>query len=161
MMNQCNILSSYQCFAWLPWEKGTENPVQLTLKINMDVSKSEEHDSRSRPMISLNFQKVLKTENLQKTKITWKLNFLKKNGKNIVGWRGTLRVLRAETWLTVYRTIANMETVAKPGRLGPAQNDEPMQNFVELSRFCLMTFKKALRKLCRAYVEDQYGCDKI
>ena len=25
----------------------------------------------------------------------------------IYGWRGTLRVLRAETWLTVYRTIAN------------------------------------------------------
>ena len=23
-----------------------------------------------------------------------------------MGWRGTLRVLRAETWLTVYRTIA-------------------------------------------------------
>ena len=31
--------------------------------------------------------------------------------------------------------VASTETVAKPGRLGPAQNDEPMQNFVELSRF--------------------------
>ena len=31
------------------------------------------------------------------------------------------------------------ETVAKPGRLGPAQNDKPMQNFLELSRFCSMT----------------------
>ena len=27
------------------------------------------------------------------------------------------------------------ETVAKPGRLGPAQNEKPPQNFFELSRF--------------------------
>ena len=36
-----------------------------------------------------------------------------------MGWGGTLRVPRAETWLAVYRTIA----IAKLARLGPAKND--------------------------------------
>ena len=33
-------------------------------------------------------------------------NFIEEKDKKYMGWRGTLRVLRAETWLTVYRTIA-------------------------------------------------------
>ena len=42
-----------------------------------------------------------------------------------LGVCATLRVLRAETRLTVYRSCA----IAKPGRLGPAKNDEtPPQN---------------------------------
>ena len=48
------------------------------------------------------------------------------------------------------------KTMAKRSRLGPAQNDEPMQNFVELSSFCSMNFTKTHRKPCRTYVEDQY-----
>ena len=40
-----------------------------------------------------------------------------------VGYGGTLQVLRAETWLTVYRTIASTETIAKLARLGPAKNN--------------------------------------
>ena len=39
------------------------------------------------------------------------------------------------------------ETVAKPGRLGPAQNDKPMLNFFDLERFCSMTYKKNQRNL--------------
>ena len=57
--------------------------------------------------------------------------------------------------------VCHTETVAKPGRLGSAQNDEPMQHFVELTRFCSMNFKKTHRKPCRAYIEDQHGYDKI
>ena len=53
------------------------------------------------------------------------------------------------------------ETIAKPDRVGPAQNGKPMQNFVELSSFCSMTLKKTQRKHCRAYVEYQYGCYKM
>ena len=53
------------------------------------------------------------------------------------------------------------ETVAKPGRLRPTQNDKPLQKLVELTRFCSMTFKKTDRKPCRAYVEDLYEDDKI
>ena len=48
------------------------------------------------------------------------------------------------------------ETVAKPDRLGPAQNDKPMQHFVELSRFHSMKCIKTQRKPCQAYIEDQY-----
>ena len=39
------------------------------------------------------------------------------------------------------------ETVAKPGRLGAAQNGKLMQNFVELSRFRSMTLKKTQENL--------------
>ena len=33
-------------------------------------------------------------------------NYIEEKDKKYMGMRGTLRVLRAETWLTVYRTIA-------------------------------------------------------
>ena len=55
----------------------------------------------------------------------------------------------------------NTETIAKLARLWPAENDEPMQNLVELAMFCSITFQKTHRKPCRAYIEDQYGRDKI
>ena len=41
-----------------------------------------------------------------------------------LGWRFTAR--------------CHTETVAKPGRLRPAQNDKPMQNFIELTRFWII-----------------------
>ena len=63
-----------------------------------------------------------------------------------------LRVIRAETRLTVHRALP----VAKPARLGSAENDEPMQNFVELARFYSMTLIKVHRIRFRAYVDDQY-----
>ena len=46
------------------------------------------------------------------------------------------------------------EAVAKPGRLGPAQNDEPMQNLFELTMFCSMIDKKTHRISCPEYTED-------
>ena len=50
------------------------------------------------------------------------------------------------------------ETMAKPGRLGPAQNDEPMQNFVEITMFCMMIGEKIPRIFCTEYIEDSYRC---
>ena len=90
------------------------------------------------------------------------------------GGAPALRVIRAGTRLTVHRSLPwlvewkysslskrNTETVAKPGRLGPAQNDEPMQNFVELSRFHSMKCINTWRKPCQAYIENQHKCVKI
>ena len=54
----------------------------------------------------------------RKHKIDW-LPWKLKNENNIMGWRGTLRVLRAETWLTVYRTIAIREQCLSRADLGP------------------------------------------
>ena len=48
----------------------------------------------------------------------------------------------------------NTETVAKPGRLGPAQNDELMQNFIELTIFWSMFEEKTPRKCCQECIED-------
>ena len=76
----------------------------------------------------------------------------------IVG--GTLRVLRAETWLTVYRTIAIRKQVDKKNKKEPTINDTTFENFVELTRFCSITLIKVHRKSCRAYIEDQPGCVK-
>ena len=53
------------------------------------------------------------------------------------------------------------ETVAKPGRLGPAQNDEPMQNFVELTLFCIIPEKKSHKISCPEYIEDLDTRDKM
>ena len=91
------------------------------MKINMDVIKCKKVNASARLMrsqISRNFEKMRIFEKISKNiEIS---NCIEEKDKKYMGWRGTLRVLRAETWLTVYRTIAN---------------DEPMQNFVELSRF--------------------------
>ena len=85
-----------------------------------------------------NFEKMIK----RKIEIC---NFREENAQKIVRLRGTLRVLRAETWLTVYRTIAsNTETIAKLARLGPAKNDTTLKNFIELTMFCSMTLIKVL-----------------
>ena len=46
------------------------------------------------------------------------------------------------------------ETVAQPGRLGPAQNGEPMQNFIELTMFCIAIEKKSHSISCPEYIED-------
>ena len=46
-------------------------------------------------------------------------NFIEEKDKKFMGWRGNLRVLRAETWLTVYRTIANTKTVSNGARVEP------------------------------------------
>ena len=48
----------------------------------------------------------------------------------------------------------NTETVAKLGRLGPAQNDEPMQNIIELTMFCITIEEKRSRISCAEYCED-------
>ena len=79
-----------------------------------------------------------------------------------------LRVIRAGTRLTVHRSLpyssfskSNTETVAKPGRLGPAQNDEPMHFFIELTMFCMMIEEKTHRISCPEYIEDLDRCDKM
>ena len=50
------------------------------------------------------------------------------------------------------------ETLAKPGRLGPAKNSKLMENFIELTTFCITFDKKTHRIRCQAYDKDQYGC---
>ena len=64
---------------------------------------------------------------------------------------------QAETRLTVYRRLG----MAKPGRLGPAQNDKLMENFIELTLFCIITLMKAHRISCPEYIEDLDKCDKM
>ena len=48
----------------------------------------------------------------------------------------------------------NTETVAKPGRLGPAQYDEPMHFFIELNMFCMMIEEKSPRICCPEHIEN-------
>ena len=55
----------------------------------------------------------------------------------------------------------NTETMAKPDGLGPAQNDESMQNFVELSMFCSTTLRKVHSISCPEYIEDLDKCIKM
>ena len=77
------------------------------LKINMDVIKCKKANTSARLMgfqISRNFEKMRIFEKISKNiEIS---NFIEEKDKKYMRWRGTLRVLRAETWLTVYRTIA-------------------------------------------------------
>ena len=48
----------------------------------------------------------------------------------------------------------NTETVAKPGRLGPAQNDEPMHFLIELTIFCMTIEEESPRICCPEHIED-------
>ena len=48
----------------------------------------------------------------------------------------------------------HMETVAKPGRIGPVQNYEPMQNLFELTMFFSIIDKKAPGISCPECIED-------
>ena len=77
------------------------------LKINMDVIKCKKANTSARLMgsqISRNFVKMKNFEKILKNiEIS---NFIEEKDKKFMGSRGTLRVFRAETWLTVYRTIA-------------------------------------------------------
>ena len=63
--------------------------------------------------ISRNFEKMRNFKKI--SRIFDFFEFFKKKDKTIGKWRGTLRVLRAETWLTVYRTIA----IPNRGELAP------------------------------------------
>ena len=53
------------------------------------------------------------------------------------------------------------ETVAKPARLGPAKNDTTLENFIELSRFCIVFEEKMHRIFCPEYIEDLDKCIKM
>ena len=53
------------------------------------------------------------------------------------------------------------ETVAKPDRLGPAQNDKPMQKNIKLTMFCIITLMRSHRISCPEYIEDFDKCDKM
>ena len=71
----------------------------------MDVIKCEKANASTRLMgfqISRNFEKMrIFEKNSKNIEIS---NFIEGKDKKFIGWIGTLRVLRAETWLTVYRT---------------------------------------------------------
>ena len=76
-----------------------------------------------------------------------------------------LRVIRAGTRLTVHRSLpyssfskSNTETVAKPGRLGPAQKGKLMDFLSELAMFCIMLENKSHRISCPEYIEDFDKC---
>ena len=53
------------------------------------------------------------------------------------------------------------ETVAKPGRLGPAQNGKLMEFFIEFTLFCIISLVKSHRISCPEYIEDLDKCDKM
>ena len=53
-----------------------------------------------------------------------------------------------------------METVAKPGRLGPAQKGKRMHFFIELIMFCLMIESKSPGIFCPEYIVDLDKCIK-
>ena len=52
---------------------------------------------------------------------------------------------------------SSTETVAKPDRLGPAQNGELTQLLRVIAILNYEVYEEA-RKPCQAYVEDQYKC---
>ena len=138
MIQLWKILSSYQCFDGLPWEKCTENLVERMLKININVFNCKNENATTRPMISQNFRTFQKMRISEKISKNIEIsNFIEEQDNKFMGWRGTLRVLRAETWLTVYRTIANTETIAKLARLGPAKNGTTMTEFGRVDKVLL------------------------
>ena len=53
------------------------------------------------------------------------------------------------------------ETIGKLARLGPAKNDELVTEFGGVDKILLDELYEYARKPCRAYVEDQYECDKM
>ena len=53
------------------------------------------------------------------------------------------------------------ETMTKPGSLGPAQNGEAMENFIELTMICIMFEEKSHRISCPEYIEYLDTCLKI
>ena len=56
---------------------------------------------------------------------------------------------------------SSTETIAKLARLGPAKNDELVTEFGRSNKVLSMKYMKTQRKVCQAYIEDQYRCDKI
>ena len=77
-----------------------------------------------------------------------KFSEMSKISENSEGGAPALRVIRAGTRLTVHRSLpwlvewkyssfskSNTETLAKPGRLGPAQNNKPMRNLSSYQGF--------------------------
>ena len=45
--------------------------------------------------------------------------------------------------------------------LPPARHDKLVTNFARVDKVLLDDLQETQRKPCGAYVEDQYGCDKI
>ena len=113
------------------------------------VLKCEKRNSITILMIFRSFGKFQKNENFQEK--LEKMKIFKEKGKGSRR-RGTLRVLRAETWLTVDRTIANTETIAQLARLGPAKNGELLTKFCRVSKVLLDEVyedsKKTLSRAC-------------
>ena len=110
-------------FWWWPWIKPKEKFVERILKINRNMIKCKKDNTRARLMGFQISGKIDKIENYKKNLDFLKIsNFKEPIGKwdeKCDGWRGTLRVLRAETWLTVYRTIALRKQWLSRADLGP------------------------------------------
>ena len=108
MRNQCKLLSSYQGFARWPSRKPAENLVEGMFKINLDMIKYKICNATTKPLIFQQIRKFRKNDKFRENLDFFKIDFQELFGFLLFRceWRGTLRVVRAETWLTVYRTIA-------------------------------------------------------
>ena len=150
MVKHWKILSSYRCFDGSPWEKCTENLVEHMLKINTNVVRCRNDNAIAAPLRSQIFENFEKMKNFQENIENFRNFGISSEGRQ--EWRGMTRHSTSPPCGNLVDGLphdCHTETVAKPGRLGPAQNGEPMQNFLELSRFCSMTLQKTQRKPCQ------------
>ena len=104
------------------------------------------------------FCQILKIQDFLKISIFDFSIFLKEDAKFI--WQGNSTSLSGGNLVDGLPPASSMETIAKPARLGPAENGKLIEK-IELSRFCSMKYVKTQRKPCQAYVDDQHECNKI
>ena len=88
------------------------------------------------------------------------LNFIEEKDKNYMGWRGTLRVLRAETWLTVYRTIAIRKQWLSRADLGPHKMINQCKILSSQPCFALSSRRKVLGFLVQNILKIQINVFK-
>ena len=161
MRRLSKIWSSYHGFGLWHEEKCKENVVERMLKINIEPIIPENGTATSRPIGFQIFEILRKTKNLkiffEKIHFYFVLLYFFWN----VFFEGTLRVLRAETWLTVYRTIAiRKQWLSQPDQ-GPRKMVRVDHKMIEVARFCSTKCMKTQRKSCRAYIEDLDRANKI
>ena len=126
------------------------------LKINIELIKHENAYATTRPIGFQIFENLRKNEEFQDF-----MFFFVFLGKLIFFWRGTLRVLHAETRLTVYRTMYIRKQWLSPADQDPHKMVIHHPEMIELAMFCIMKYMKSQRKCCRAYIEDQRRANQI
>ena len=106
------------------------------LKINMNVFKCKNDNASAAPLRSQifeNFEKMKKfKENFEKYR---SFEFHRRKIRSLGMKRHSTSPPCGNLVDGLPHDCHNTETIAKLARLGPAENDEPMQNFVELSMF--------------------------